>query len=87
MERAPEEDPSTGPTIGLPSAVAVASASRHIPWSRSATCSAVSRRSGVMIRRRCVPGCLVAAVEQVLQRGEVGRRLVHCPEAIRRSGR
>src|SRR3954453_3973932 len=47
--------PSTGPTIGRPSAVTVASASSRIPVSRSATCSAVSRRSGVRILRRCAP--------------------------------
>src|SRR3954451_17346580 len=47
--------PSTAPTIGRPSAVTVASASRRIPVSRPATSSALRRRSGVMIRRRCVP--------------------------------
>jgi hypothetical protein len=47
--------PSTGPTIGRPSAVTVARASRRIPVSRSATSSAVSRRSGVTMLRRCRP--------------------------------
>src|SRR5207302_755540 len=44
--------PSTGPTMGRPSRVAVARASRHIPVSRSHTCSAVSLRSGVMMCSR-----------------------------------
>ena len=43
------------PTIGRPSAVTVASDSRHIPTSRSATCAPVSRRSGVWMRSRCAP--------------------------------
>ena len=47
--------PSTGPTIGRPSAVTVASASRHMPCSRSLTCSAPSRRSGVWMLSRCSP--------------------------------
>ena len=46
---------STGPTIGRPSAVTVASESRTMPCSRSATCSAVRRLSGVWMRSRCSP--------------------------------
>ena len=47
--------PLTGPTIGRPSAVAVASASRRTPVKRAHSAGASSRRSGVITRRRWPP--------------------------------
>src|SRR5579864_5996244 len=41
--------------IGRPSAVTVATASRHIPWRRSLSCVAVSLRSGRTMLSRCGP--------------------------------
>src|SRR6266436_6814766 len=47
--------PSTGPLSGWPYLVTVASTSSLIPCSRSHSCTTSTRRSSVVMRRKCSP--------------------------------
>ena len=71
--------PSTGPTIGRPSAVAVASAEQDHPLEALGDLLGGQPVLGGVDAQEMRAGLGVAAVEEVLERGEVLGRLVHRP--------